>query len=182
MDRGAWWAAVYGVTQSQRRLKQLSSSSSSSKLCYWASLVAQNIMKLQCRRPGFDPWVVKIPWRRAWQPTPVFLPGESHGQRDWRTTIPGVAKSQTRLCDLASNQRCYQVSKDLELFYLCNKYFLFSFSNNSIAYKILNQLLFSQYLENTSFLVASVTDGKSAVNLIYSRYAFSLCFPLRLCV
>ena len=30
---------------------------------------------------GFDPWVGKIPWRRAWQPTSVFLPGESHGQR-----------------------------------------------------------------------------------------------------
>ena len=34
-----------------------------------------------CRRLRFDPWVGKIPWRRAWQPTPVFLPGESHGQR-----------------------------------------------------------------------------------------------------
>ena len=33
------------------------------------------------KRPGFDPWVGKIPWRRAWQPLPVFLPGESHGQR-----------------------------------------------------------------------------------------------------
>ena len=32
---------------------------------------------LQCGRPGFDPWVGKILWRRAWQPTPVFLPGES---------------------------------------------------------------------------------------------------------
>ena len=32
-------------------------------------------------RPGFDPWVRKIPWRRAWQPTPVHLPAESHGQR-----------------------------------------------------------------------------------------------------
>jgi len=32
-------------------------------------------------RHEFDPWVGKIPWRRAWQPTPVFLPGESHGQR-----------------------------------------------------------------------------------------------------
>ena len=30
---------------------------------------------------GFDPWVGKIPWRRAWRPTPVSLPGESHGQR-----------------------------------------------------------------------------------------------------
>ena len=32
----------------------------------------------RCR---FDPWVRKIPWRRSWQPTPVFVPGESHGQR-----------------------------------------------------------------------------------------------------
>ena len=32
-------------------------------------------------RHRFDPWLRKIPWRRAWQPTPVFLSGESHGQR-----------------------------------------------------------------------------------------------------
>ena len=36
---------------------------------------------LHCRRPGFHPWVGKIPWRRAWQLTPVFFPGKSHGQR-----------------------------------------------------------------------------------------------------
>ena len=35
----------------------------------------------QCRRSGFIPWVGKILWGREWQPTPVFLPGESHGQR-----------------------------------------------------------------------------------------------------
>ena len=38
----------------------------------------------QCRRHkrhGFDPWVRKIPWRRTWEPTPVFLLRESHGQR-----------------------------------------------------------------------------------------------------
>ena len=33
------------------------------------------------RRAGFNPWAGKIPWKRAQQPTPVFLPGESHGQR-----------------------------------------------------------------------------------------------------
>ena len=43
---------------------------------------------LQCRRPGFDPWVGKIPWRRKWQPTPVFLPGEYHGQRSLAGYIP----------------------------------------------------------------------------------------------
>ena len=39
----------------------------------------------------------KIPWRRAWQPTPVFLPGESHGQRSLEATAHGVAKSQKQL-------------------------------------------------------------------------------------
>ena len=37
----------------------------------------------QCRRvrrPGFDPWAGKVSWRRKWQPTPVFVPGEFHGQ------------------------------------------------------------------------------------------------------
>ena len=33
------------------------------------------------KRHGFDPWVRKIPGRRAWQPTPVFMPTESYGQR-----------------------------------------------------------------------------------------------------
>ena len=35
----------------------------------------------QWRRRGFNPWSRKIPWRRKWQPTPLFLPGKSHGQR-----------------------------------------------------------------------------------------------------
>ena len=33
------------------------------------------------KRHRFDPWIRKIPWSRKWQPTPIFLPGESHGQR-----------------------------------------------------------------------------------------------------
>ena len=36
----------------------------------------------RCKRHGFDPWARKIPCRRAWQSTPVFLPGEFHGQRN----------------------------------------------------------------------------------------------------
>ena len=39
---------------------------------------------LQCGRPGFDPWVRKIPWRKKWQPTPVFLPGKSYV---WRSLV-----------------------------------------------------------------------------------------------
>ena len=44
---------------------------------------------------SFDPWVRKIPWRRTWQPTPVFLPGKSHGQRSLVGYTPWVAKSDT---------------------------------------------------------------------------------------
>ena len=39
------------------------------------------LLKNICRRPGFHPWVGKILWKRQWLPTPVFLPGEFHGQR-----------------------------------------------------------------------------------------------------
>ena len=82
-DMGAWWAAVYGVTQSWTRLKWLSSSSNimyqgfpggstgKEHTCQWRK---SKILR-------FNIWVKKIPWRRKWHPTPVFLPGESHGQR-----------------------------------------------------------------------------------------------------
>ena len=51
----------------------------------------------QCRRQrhGFDAWVGKIPWRRAWPPTPVFLPGETHEQKSLEGSIHKVAKSWT---------------------------------------------------------------------------------------
>ena len=41
----------------------------------------QNSWAFSCGRPGFDPWVGKMPWRRTCQPTPVLLPGESHALR-----------------------------------------------------------------------------------------------------
>ena len=54
----------------------------------------------QCRRQkcGFNPWVRKIPWRRSQQPTPVFLPGKSHGQKEIHgLQSMGSQKSQTWL-------------------------------------------------------------------------------------
>ena len=55
----------------------------------WASLVAQMIKNQPAMQETWvDPWVAKIPWRRAWKPTPVFLPGESP-----RTEEPGGLKS-----------------------------------------------------------------------------------------
>ena len=48
----------------------------------------------QCKRHGLDPWIGKIPWRRKWQPTPVFLPGK-FPRGAWRATVHGVTKSRT---------------------------------------------------------------------------------------
>ena len=47
-----------------------------------AAVVAQKVKNLPAfRSPRFDPWVGKIPWRRKWQSTPIWLPGKSHEQR-----------------------------------------------------------------------------------------------------
>ena len=63
---------------------------------FWASLVGQLVrIRLQCGRPGFNPWVWKIPWRRERLPTPVLWPGAFHG-------LYGIAKSRTQLSNFHS--------------------------------------------------------------------------------
>ena len=108
MDRGARWAAVRRVAKSPTRLRrhqQLQGTSvwnNASPLSLVSSLCRDawnyvnipflpqfthqfNLLDgrvcLQRRRPGFDPCIGKIPWRRKWQPTPVSLPGKFHGRR-----------------------------------------------------------------------------------------------------
>ena len=51
----------------------------------------------QRRRPGFNPWVGKIPWRRKWQPPAVFLPGEFHGQK----SLVGYSPRGPKVLDMA---------------------------------------------------------------------------------
>ena len=62
----------------------------------WASQVALEVKNPPANsgnvRHGFNPWVRKIPWRRAWQPTPVFFPGESRGQRSLMGYSPSSHK------------------------------------------------------------------------------------------
>ena len=68
----------------------------------------------QCRRCPFDPWVEKIPWRR-WQPTPVFLPGISYGQRSLVGYSP---RGQTQ----PTEPTCTSLGGGIKI----NFYFLFS--------------------------------------------------------
>ena len=80
IDREAWRAAVHGVTKSRTRLSDWTDD------LYWGfpggtSDKEPAYQYKRHKRCKFDPWVRKIPWKRAWQPTPLFLPGECHGQR-----------------------------------------------------------------------------------------------------
>ena len=61
----------------------------------------------QYRRRRFNSWVRKIPWRREWQPTPVFLPGESQRQRSLvDSTVHGVTESDTTEHTAQTNPCC----------------------------------------------------------------------------
>ena len=82
MDRRAWRATVHRVAKNQIQLKPLSISYYT-LVMFWDFQVAEWLSGKEstcyCRehqRPRFYPWVRKIPWRRKWQPIPVFLPGK----------------------------------------------------------------------------------------------------------
>ena len=77
-DREAWRAAFHGVAKSRTRLSDGTELNGCTGLPRWLS---SKETACQCRRHKFNPWFRKIPWRRKWQPTPVFLPGKSPGQR-----------------------------------------------------------------------------------------------------
>ena len=75
------------------------------------------------RRHVFDPWVGKIPWRREWLLTPIFLPGKSHGQRNRVGYGPWGGKESAQLKQLISSnssrelrsQRCRQKQQQQQL-------------------------------------------------------------------
>ena len=91
-DSGAWWVAVYGVAQSRTRLKWLSSSSSSTDAASGKEPVCQY---RRCKKCGFDPWVWKIPWRRAWHPRQYFCLENPMDRGAWRAAVHGIIESDT---------------------------------------------------------------------------------------
>ena len=69
----------------------------------------------QCRRHkrcGFSRWVRKIPWRRKWQPTPVFLPGDVMDRGDWWAIVHGVTESQIQLSKHIQRQTVTGIAKE----------------------------------------------------------------------
>ena len=72
----------------------------------------------RCERHWFDPWFGEIPWRRVWQPTPIFLPGESHGQRSLAGYSPEGCKvsDTTEVSEHACTQEIISQGQYLGLF------------------------------------------------------------------
>ena len=85
MDRGAWRATVHGIPRVRHNgVTKHSTSPGAARVKGFPGGARGKEPACQCwrhERCGFNAWTGKIPWRRKWQPTPVFSPGESHGQR-----------------------------------------------------------------------------------------------------
>ena len=64
------------------------------------------------KKCGFSPWVGKILWRRRWQPTPVFLPGKSHGQRSLEGYSPWGWK-ESYMTELLNTNPQVLVARDI---------------------------------------------------------------------
>ena len=94
------WGFIAGYYGDFIALKKKKNSCSSPWWLRWESVC------LECGRPGFHPQVGKIPWRRKWQPTPVLLPGKSHGQRSLVGYSPWGRKESDRTDRLHFNFQC----------------------------------------------------------------------------
>ena len=89
MDRGAWQATVHRAAKHWTWLKRLSMHTRIYTHMHQGFPGASDGREFAYNaRPGFYPWVGKTPWRREWQPTPVFLLGEFHGQRSLESYSP----------------------------------------------------------------------------------------------
>ena len=133
----------------------------------------------QCRRHGFNSWV-KIPWRRKCQPTPVFLPGKSHG---WKSLAgynpPGHKRAR---CNLVTKQQKYLNQPNLMDFPNLSYHWVLL----TIAVQSLNHVwLFAMPWTAACQIPLSSTISWSllkfmSIELVMLSYHLILCHPLLL--
>ena len=114
MNRGAWRATVHRVAKSRTRLSDFTFT-----FTFYCLRQGSKLKKIS----SFDPCIRKIPWRRKWQPTPVFLPGKSQGQKSLAGYSPWGRKESdtTEQLSIAAVDICQSQSpraRDLHLLFL----------------------------------------------------------------
>ena len=129
------------------------------------------LRRRRCRRPGFDPWVRKIPWRRAGKPTPGFLPGEPHGQRSLGGYSPqGHKESDTteRPILLQTKKETWDMTSTLCCSYSRRLY-------NSLAHRV--RTYFNYLLTfRTDWLASKLLEGRDCALIIFVFFFFFLYF------
>ena len=113
---------------------------------------------LQCRRPGFYPWVRKISWRRDWLPIPVFLPGEFNGQR----SLEG---------DSTWDQKELDMTEWLTLNTLILTYFMFS-----IILLINTCLFLTFFISNSGWIYVCIVFFLLCLKIIHSIHILLTAF------
>ena len=108
LEEFLWWTLLHACKQSSQCHHELTFSPSS--LPGGSSDKEPSCQCRRCKRLRFNPWVGKILWRRVWQPTPVFLPGESHGQR----SLLGYSPWGHKEWDMTQKHHLAEVKKDGE--------------------------------------------------------------------
>ena len=112
------------------------------------------------RRCGFNPSVGKIPWRRVWKSTPIFLPAKSHDTEVWWATVHRVTKSWTQLKWLSTHAHivisighpsfCFskQLTKSWGIFVVLFFYFIYSFFMKSFDHMFNIKNKFSSFVSH----------------------------------
>ena len=131
-----------------------------------------NLGDIRC---GFNPWVRKIPWRRAWQRTPVFWPGESHGQRSLAGYSPwGRKQLDTTEHTCILNDYCVLRRKRDKVWMRCIPH-----SQNAQLQYLYQFLLYNKLLQNKlilfTILYVSNLDWTVASGLAQSPYTPGSC-------
>ena len=121
----------------------------------------------RCRRQGFDPWVRKIPWRRKWQPSPVFLPGKYLGQR----SLAGYSLQGRKR---VGHDRATEHTSIVSTFYFI-AYFI-----NKNSYYFIKILLYNKWCTNC-FIIVLITQlcKNTIIHILHNIELSEACiFPL----
>ena len=132
----------------------------------------------RCRRHSFDPWVRKIPWRRKWQPTSVFLPGESHVQRSLVSCSPWGHKelnTTEHACTHHQGSPRYSFFKSYWVFK--RKQYVFYTYNTSQF-----QLASFQMFKTPHVAAATVLDNTAQVDWFWWSVTLGICSNHNMCL